>query len=187
MSLNQENVRVAVTGAVYAGTSSAVLPTSADESPSGFTDLGYVGEDGVTETRDRSTDTLKAWQNAAVVRTLVTEGTITYQCVLLETKRETIEEYYFAPVASDGSVVIDPTTEAPRKPYVIDVIDGDDFIRAVIGSGAVTDIGDQVYASGEAIGYDVTITAYQGTYGETGSEWTGSVKKFYSSLADPEV
>jgi hypothetical protein len=53
-----------------------------------------VSEDGVTETRDRSSDTIKAWQNAATVRTVVTDATLTYALTLIETKRETVELYY---------------------------------------------------------------------------------------------
>jgi len=184
MALDSENVRVAVTGAVYEGPTTATPPVDADTPLTGLTDLGYVSEDGVTETRDRSTDTVKAWQNAAIVRTLVTEGTLTYQLTLLETKKEVLELYYGAQVAADGSIIIDPTASSGRRSLVIDVIDGDDFIRIYIPSGEVTEVGDQVYANGEPIGYEVTVTAYQGTYGEAGSTWKGSAKKFYSSLAE---
>jgi hypothetical protein len=39
-------------------------------------------------------------------------------------------------------------------------VDGDVDIRIVIPDGQVTERGDVTYANGEAIGYDVTVTAY---------------------------
>src|SRR5690606_36981662 len=81
-----ENVRVAVTGAVMVGPTTAPAPTDADTSPTGFDDLGYISEDGVTETRERSTEQLRAWQNADVLREVVTEASISYTFRMVETK-----------------------------------------------------------------------------------------------------
>lgn len=182
MALSSENVRVAVTGAVYVGPTSADAPTDADTPPVGFSDLGYVHEDGVTETRDRSTEQLRAWQNADVVREVVTEATMTYTLRLVETKAETVELFYGVPVnPADGSVSIIPTRTGGRKSFIIDVIDGDDFIRAYVPSGEVTEVGEQVYSNGEPIGYEVTITAYPSAAIQVDGR-PASVKKFYSSL-----
>ncbi|MFA5712301.1 hypothetical protein [Mycolicibacterium sp.] len=183
MSLNSSNVRVAVTGAVYVGPTSADAPTDADTPPAGFGDLGYVHEDGVTETRERSTEQLRAWQNADVLREVVTEASMTYTFRLVETKAETVELFYGTSVnPADGSVAIIPARTGGRKSFVIDVIDGDDFIRAYIPSGEVTEVGDQVYSNGEPVGYEVTITAYPSAAIQTDEGANGSVKKFYSSL-----
>lgn len=183
MALDSDNVRVAVTGVVSVGPTTATAPTDASAALTGFNDLGYVGEDGVTETRDRSTTKLKAWQNADTVREVVTDASISYKCVLLETKKETVELFYASTVDdTTGAIVIVPSATGGRQSFVVDVIDGDDFIRAYIPSGEVTEVGDQVYASGEAIGYEVTITAYPSTAITTADGEPGSVKKFYSSL-----
>ncbi|MGH8878159.1 MAG: hypothetical protein ACRD0P_12580, partial [Stackebrandtia sp.] len=77
MALNSANVRVAVTGAVSVGSTTADAPSDADTPLTDYDDLGYVSEDGATETRDRSTEKLKAWQNADVLREVVTEASIT--------------------------------------------------------------------------------------------------------------
>src|SRR5690606_25138384 len=92
MALVSENVRVAVTGAVMVGPTSASAPTDADTPPVGFDDLGYISEDGITETRERSTDQLRAWQNADVLREVVTEASISYTFRMVETKAERSEE-----------------------------------------------------------------------------------------------
>jgi aspartate 1-decarboxylase len=178
MALASVNVRVAVTGVVSRGPTTTAAPVDADTpTAAGFTDLGYVSEDGVTETRDRSTNKIKAWQDAAIVREVVTEASLQYKFTLLETKLETLETYYGATVnAADGSVAVVPANTGGRSSYVIDVVDGSDYIRIYLPSAEVVEVGDQVYASGEAIGYELTITAYPGPAG-----W--SAQKFYSSLA----
>lgn len=182
MALNSGNVRVAVTGAVRVAETTATPPTDAETVPVGFADLGYVSDDGVTETRDRSTEQIRAWQNAAVLREVVTEASVSYQLTLVETNKDTVELYYGSAVDPvDGSVVIDPAKTGGRKSYIIDVIDGDEVIRTYIPEGEITEVGEQSYASSEPVGYEVTITAYP-------SQALGgnSVKKFYSSLVVDE-
>lgn len=178
MTLDSTNVRVAVTGAISMCPLGTTGPTNADSSlGTAFNDLGYAGEDGVTETRDRSTETIQGWQRGDIVREVVTEASVTYTFILIETKKETVELYYGSTVdGTDGSIVIIPANTGGRHGFVIDVIDGDDFIRAWVPQGEVVEVGDQVYANGEAIGYEVTIRCYHdNTIG-------GSVKKWYSSL-----
>jgi hypothetical protein len=163
MALDSTKVRVAVSGAVSMGAVGAAAPSGTGSALTGLTDLGLISEDGVTETRDRSTDTIKAWQNGATVRTVVTDGALTYHFKLLETKKETVELYYGTTVtaaATDGSFVIIPTATGGRRAFVLDVVDGAELIRTYIPQGEVTEVGERVYNNGEAVGYEVTITAY---------------------------
>ena len=160
MALTAANVRVAVTGAVYAGPTATAAPTSHSSTLTGFVDLGYVSEDGVSETRDRSSEPIRAWQNSDLVREVVTESSIQYELTLIETTEATVELFYGATVAADGQIDINPATTGGAKSFVIDVIDGDEAIRIYVPRGEVTEVGDQVYAAGEPIGYEITITAY---------------------------
>lgn len=176
MALDANKVRVGTTGAIYVGPTSSTAPTGATASLTGFTDLGYISSDGVTETRDRSTNQIRAWQNADLVREVVTEATATFQFVLLETSLKTLESYYGASVnTTAGSVDVNPSSTGGRKSFVIDLVDGADAIRTYIPSGEILSVGEQVYQNGEPVGYDVTITAYAASAGY-------SYKKFYSAL-----
>lgn len=181
MALDSSEVRVAVTGAVAVNaTGSGAAPTDADSAlGAGWVDLGYVSEDGVTETRDRSTNNIKAWQNAVIVRSVVTESTATFNFTLLQTNKDVVEQFYAAAVdTGDGSVVVDPGATGGRKEWAIDVIDGTDLIRIWIPQGELVEApGDQTYNSSDPIGYQFTITAYPDT------DLAGSYQKFYSSLA----
>lgn len=178
MAITADNVRVGTTGAVYVGPTSSTAPTGATSTLTGFTELGYVSADGVTETRDRSTNQIRAWQNADLVREVVTEATATFQFMLLETSLASIEAYYGVSVdVLDGSVEVNPSATGGRKSFVIDLIDGADAIRTYVPSGEILSVGEQVYQNGEPVGYDVTITAYASNDGY-------SYKKFYSALVD---
>lgn len=179
MALVSSNVRVAVTGAVYAAPTGTAAPTAADSTPNvAFKDLGYVSEDGVTETRDRSTNQIKAWQNSDLVREVVTDSKLSYALTLIETKEDVVELFYGAAAdSSDGSIEVVPAATGGRKSFIIDVIDGTDLIRTYLPSAEITEVGDQVYASGEAIGYEITITGYP-VAGITAT-------KFYSALEAP--
>lgn len=183
MAQSIDEVRVGVDGVVSSAPTGSTAPTTVSSAlASPWVDLGYVSEDGVTESNSRTTEKVRAWQRAAVVRTLVTEGETTFSMTLLQTNASTLAEYYGLEASdindTDGSFVSSPTKDAPHRAYVIDVIDGDELIRKYIPDGQVTEVGDQVFQNGAPIGYEVTITAYDN------APLGGSVKHFYSSLVD---
>jgi hypothetical protein len=165
MSLLADNVRVGITGELnVAPVGTAAPTTSVSALDAAYIGLGYVSEDGVTETYEDTVEDIIAWQNATVVRSTTTESKATLQCVLIETKGETLELFHkgsSVEVVSAGQWKIDvvaPTSD-PRS-FVFDVVDGTKHIRIYIARGEVTERGEIVYANGEPIGYDVTITAY---------------------------
>lgn len=178
---NVEEVRVAVDGVVSTGAFGVAVAPTSEVSVLGVTwsDLGYVSDAGVTETTEQTVTQLRAWQKAKVVRTLIEDGTVRYALQLIQTSAETVALYYGATVdTEDGSIVIDPTAERPRIALVLDIIDGDERIRAYAPEAQVVEVGDQVYSNGEPIGYEVTIEC---SYNET---LGGSVKKWYSALVE---
>jgi hypothetical protein len=162
MATDSSNVRVAVTGEVSVAPTATAAPTAVDTALTGFVGLGYVGEDGITESRERSTTDIKAWQNADTVRTVVTDANLSYTFKLIETTEASLELFYGAAVASE-KLVVTPATTGGRKSFVFDIEDGADLLRIYVPEGEVAEVGDVVYASGEAIGYEVTVRAYPNT------------------------
>lgn len=158
MANDSSNVRVGVTGSVHRGTLGATLPGDVTTAPTGFTDLGYISEDGVAQTIDRSTEQIKAW-GGDTVRTIQTEHDVQYTFTFIETKAEVLEMYYNDPDAT-ASLVSITAAQAERATFIIDVVDGDQLIRLEIPDAQVTDTGDVTYATEEAIGYEVTIDCY---------------------------
>jgi len=160
MALDSDNVRVAVTGAVYVAATGTTGPNYADDTlDAAFTDLGYVSADGIVETIDRSTEQIRSWQDGSLVREITSEGTYSVELTFIETNQDVVELYYGGSLSS-GSINIDPRSSGGRQSFVIDVIDGTSIERTYISSGEITSVGERTLASGEAIGYTVTITAY---------------------------
>ena len=153
------NVVVGITGAVYVGATSATAPTSSSSALTGFSDLGYVSNDGVTITPDKSSNAIRAWQNADLVREVVTESTLTYQFMLLETTAESIEAY-FGSTMVDGKLEVNPSNTGGKKSFVIDIVDGAKVVRHYIPTGEIMKVEAQSVKNGEAVGFGVTVTAY---------------------------
>lgn len=170
MALDSDNVRVAVTGAVYVGPTSASAPTGSGSTLTGFTDLGYVSADGITETIERTTNQIRAWQGGALVREVTSEGTYSVSLTFIETNEDVLE-LYFGSSITDGELNGDPTQSGGRKSFVVDVVDGSIVERTYIPAGEITAVGERTLASGEAIGYNVTITAYADTSNVTYKKW----------------
>ena len=159
MALSADNVVVGITGKVYVGATTATAPTSSTSTLTGFTELGYVSADGVTFTTDRATNQIRAWQNADLVRESVTEGTVTYQFMLLETTQEVVEAYFGSSMVG-GKIELVPTETGGRKSFVIDVVDGAKSIRHYVPAGEILAVEAQTIQNGEAVAYGITVTAY---------------------------
>jgi hypothetical protein len=182
MAESAGEVRVAVDGVVRVAPLATAAPTSVDATWTGSTELGYISDEGITESNSLTTEDLHAWQRNAVVRTIVTEGVTTFQFTMIQTSSATLAEYYGIELAdideATGSFVSNPGVEKPQKSYVLDFVDGDEKIRKYIPIGQITETGDISYVSQEIIAYPVTVTAQDsGTMG-------GSVKHFFSVLVD---
>lgn len=184
MALSSSNVRVAVTGALYVdATGSATPPTGTGSTLTGFEDLGYASEDGVTLAFPEAGDStpIRAWQNGATVRTVrsTSDELPTLALTLIETKLEVIETVFGVTVtqnATDGSFVIDSTATRTGQPIVLDVVDGAEIIRVYAPSAVVTSIGEMALTSTDAIGYNVTFELeYDSTLG-------GNAKTFMTAL-----
>lgn len=176
MALDSDNVRVAVSGAVYVAPTGTTAPTTSSSAlDAAFVDLGYVSADGITENIDRTTNQIRAWQDGSLVREVTSEGTYSVDLTFIETKEDVLELYYGATNAS-GQFDIDPASSGGRKSFVIDVVDGTAVERVYIPAGEITALGTRTLASGEAVGYQVTITAYADADSATVTKWFSTLE-----------
>jgi hypothetical protein len=161
-----ENVRVALTGAVMSadlGTAAPIDPTVAWGT--GWVDLGYISEDGVTEAYADDTNEIKAWQGGATVRTVITGSTATYAFTAIETNLEALSRYHKGSTFTDDGLGGFTTVEvvgatADLRAWGFDIIDGSNHIRIILEKAEVTERGDIVYNNSDPIGYELTVTAY---------------------------
>lgn len=177
MATNANNVQVAVTGSAYVGATSTAAPTTAVSALNvAFTELGYISPDGITETRDRSTNQIRAWQNADLVREVITESSATFKFTLLEATQSVVELYYGSTVTTaTGGIDVNPSATGGRKSFVFNAVDGAKVIRIYVPSGEVTAVEPVAYVNGDPVSFGITVTAYSvGAY---------SYKRFQSDLA----
>lgn len=184
MALSEANVRVAVTGAVMHGATSAAAPTGTAGTATGFTDLGYVTEDGVTVTLPGQGDStpIKAWQNGATVRTVrsATEDNPTVTFTLMETSIDAVEAALGVTVtstATEGSYEIDTTDVRAASSWIVDVIDDAELIRTYVPSGTPVGEVEIVFQNQAPIGYAVTLDCERdSTAGYNLKTWATALK-----------
>lgn len=184
MALVSDNVRVAVTGAVFKGPTTATAPTGTSGAPAGMTDLGYISDAGVVIAMPGPGDStpIRAWQNGTTVRVIrtATEDNPTWTFTMIESKIETVETYFgvtVTPGATEGTFEFSTADERPYNSYVVDAIDGADLLRDYIPKGIVTSVADHTLANGETIGYEVTVEGeLDGTLGYNFKRWSTALK-----------
>jgi len=162
MTLTATNVRTGITGEVSVGLLTATAPVTAAEALIDFDGLGYVGPDGVIPKNERTAKDLTAWQNNAIVRTLVSDAKRTYEFTLWETSLGTIEFAYGTTVTqtiTEGTYTIDPSATGGSRKFVVDVLDGTTAHREVF-DGELTSMEEAGWKNGEAVAFKCTVTVY---------------------------
>ncbi|MCX4687227.1 hypothetical protein OG401_23465 [Kitasatospora purpeofusca] len=164
MTLNSNAVRVAITGAAYAAPKGTTAPTDATTAwPAAAVDIGWISDDGITESNSADTTEIKAWQGGATVRKVVSSSEMTFKFTAIETSKTTLELYHRGSkvTGTSGKAVLAIKAPGPdRRMFGFDVVDGTSHIRIVIPDGEVTEVGDLTYKGDEALAYELTITAY---------------------------
>ena len=174
MANESKNVLAGVplaTGGISMADLGTAIPTDAVTALGvGFTAAGYVGEDGLTESADRSTEKIKAW-GGDVVKVVQTDFSTTYTFTFLESlNTEVLETVYgvdnvtvTAATATTGTlrtVKVNADT-LPHKVFVFDMKDGDARIRICVPDGQVTEVGEISYNDGAVVAYEVTVEAFR--------------------------
>lgn len=156
-------VRVAVTGAVFKGPTTAAAPTGTGGATTGFTDLGFIGEDGVEINLPDAGDStpIKAWQDGTTVRVVRTpsDESPSWVFTMLETTKDTIETYFGVTVSqtvTEGSFEFSVSNRGYNS-YIVDSIDGAELSRDYVPHGIVSSVDAHSLVNGEATGYRVTV------------------------------
>lgn len=181
-----------VGGYAYWAPSGTVLPTdSSTPLAAAFKLLGYLSEDGLTNTTDTDTTEIKD-ANGTTVMKVITSYAESYQFALLEVLRAEAAKMRYntgAVTGTDKSMTIKhqmPSDEDFVLVFEI-AMTGNVKDRLVIGNGTRAEFGDRQVHAGDAQVYDITVSANDMGNGVTAIEYIGRATAVSESAAVTEA
>lgn len=166
-----------IAGAIYRAPLGTAVPNNAySDLDAAFKNLGYVSDDGLTNSNSPETETKKAWGGATIL-TSQTGRPDTLKYKLVEALNVDVLKSVYGDNAVTGVLDTGITVDANNKQlpgscYVVDMVLKDDSLkRIVIPNATLTSLGDVVYKDGEIVGYEVTLTALPDENGSTHKEY----------------
>lgn len=166
-----------VGGGIYSAPLGTALPTDATTAlNTAFKNLGYVSEDGVTNSDERSTDDIKAW-GGDTVNTVQTEKKDTFKYTLIEALNiDVLKEVYgdsnVSGTLATGITIKSNSKELEAHSIVIETVLTDNALkRIVLPNAKVTEVGEITYGDSDNVGYETTVTCYPDSDGNTHYEY----------------
>lgn len=171
-----------VNGAIYRAPLGAELPTDATTPlGSAFTALGYVSEDGATNSQDVDTTEIKAW-GGDTVYTGANGKTVTWSFTLIEVLNVDVLKAVYGDDnvtgTIDSGITLTINNDEPDEGVlVIDTVLRGALKRIVIPDGKVTEVGDVTYTDDEVVGYETTVTCMPDRNGNMQYEYIANVEE----------
>lgn len=168
--------KAASTGAVFSAPTGTSLPTGATtDKDDAFVALGFVGEDGLTNSIETDTEDIKAWGGETVL-TVRTSRKETFGFTLIQSlDADVLKEIYGqgnVTTAGGALTVKHNATPLGRRSWCFEMLmTGDRRKRIVVPDGEITEVGDVSYVDGEPVGYEVTLSAFPDASGNTAYEY----------------
>lgn len=177
MALNDNAVRVGVTGHVFAAPVGTPLPVTVTATlNAAFDEVGLMTTDGLSENYAVTKELLKAWQRPAGVRTITTEVSWKWKFQAFETSYLTLGLYYpGATTTSDGTTAITSIPAVPGETslaWVIQIEDGDVLTRYAIAKGDITERGEVAHKYTDGTFYEMTVSVLGTSLDDLGTRYT---------------
>lgn len=179
MANNASNVsfgKPKATGGVYIAPKGTTLPTDATTAlGSTFKSLGYVSEDGLVNSVETDTETIRAWGGDTVLEGQ-TSYMETFTVNLIETNIDTLKAIYGEKNVTENSGAITVKANSgplPEQVVVFEVaLTGGRIKRIVVPHAQITDRSAEIsYVDNEAIAYPARFVAYPDANGNTHTEY----------------
>lgn len=174
---NVTSSKPAVGGAIYWAPKGTTLPTTADGTlDAAFKSLGYVSDDGITNSYSEDINTVHAYGGDPVLTTR-TNKEDTWAFTLLEILNVDVCKFVYGADAvtgdlASGIAIACDGISGDEGAIVVDMImRGSVLKRTVLPDCVVTELGDITYNDTDAVGYETTVMAMADTAGKTHYEY----------------
>lgn len=170
-----------VTGAIKHAPLGTAIPTLADIKKAGvtlnqaFAGDEYVSEDGLTLTPSRSTTDIKDWSGATVRKVLESfDGTLAW--TMISTNQGALSIAFGSNHVTANAAGTDHGAQVQaalgaylpeEQAWVFLMKDGDARIVIAVPDGQITEVGEVTFASNAAVGWNVTLSCYPDTSGNS--------------------
>jgi hypothetical protein len=165
------NAKPKTGGSVHVAPLGTTLPTDATTAlAAAFESLGYISEDGITNSTTRESASIKEWGGSTVLNPQ-TEFEATYKMTFLDSVDLNVLKAVFGSANVTGTLATGITVkvnadELDEQSWAIDmVLNGGAVERDIIPSGKITEVGDIQYVADDAVMFEVTITTHPDSSG----------------------
>ena len=182
---NKDNIAVGkpkVGGAIHVAPAGTTLPTDATTAlAAAFVNLGYVSEDGLTNSNSAAAETIRAWGKDIIYTNDGDDET--YSWTLLEVLDANVQKFIRGAdnvtVAEGGAMSVQvrrpsERTQMEEHVIVLEMILHKRAVRHVIPRGVITEVGEVSYVDDDTVGYQVTVTALADANGNSHYEYTAA-------------
>ena len=166
-----------VGGAVWRAPVGSKLPKNAVEALDlAFKSLGYISEDGLTNSNSPESEEIKAW-GGDIVLTPITGRPDTYSVKLIESLNVDVLKMAYGDdnvtgTLETGITVKANATDLEEHPVVVDMILRNGVLKRIcIPSAKVSEIGEISYTDADASGYELTLSCKPDGDGNTHYEY----------------
>lgn len=164
-------------GAIFAAPVGTTLPTDTDTTlDADFKNLGFVSDDGLTNSTDLETEEIKAWGGQTVL-VIQKSKDDKYKFKLIEVKNVDVLKFVYGSDNVEGDLATGIAIKVNSKEFedvslVIDMIlSGNTAKRVVIPTCKISELGDIEYIDEDATGYETTLSCTPDSEGNTHYEY----------------
>lgn len=166
-----------VGGAAFRAPVGTALPTDATTALNdAFESLGYLSEDGLTNSNSPTSGKVKAWGGDTVLNYQIDKPD-TFKFTMIEALNLAVLKSVYGDANVSGTIETGITIQANSQDqeeyaWVFDmVLRGNVAKRIVVPQASVTEVAEIVYADSKAVGYGTTISATPDAKGNTHYEY----------------